>query len=79
MVEPSNINHTKDVHLLGSVGGDPWNTIATWRKDRFPMKFFQYGNAFLPDGDNHTDLLAVSTIAVQAENLQTTIWRTSTG
>ena len=79
MVEPSNINQTKDVHLLGSVGGDPWNTIATWRKDRFPMKFFQYGNAFLPDGDNHTDLLAVSTIAVQAENLQTTIWRTSTG
>jgi len=79
MVEPSDVNPTKDIHLLGTVGGDSWNTIAAWRKDRFPMKFFQYGNAFLPDGDNHTDLLAVSTIAVQGEDLQTTIWRTSRG
>lgn len=78
MVEPSDVNPTKDVHLMGSVAGDSWNTIAAWRKDRWPMTFFQYGNAFLPNGDNHTDLLAVSTIAVEGQDLQTTIWRTST-
>lgn len=76
MVEPSDVNQTKDVHLVGSADGESWDTVAAWRKDRWPMKVFQYGNAFLPDGDNHTDLLAVSTIAVQNANCQTSIWRT---
>jgi hypothetical protein len=77
MVEPSDINRTRDVHLVGAAAsGDSWDTIAAWRKDRWPMKFFQYGTAFLPDGDNQTDLLAVSTIAVQKADYQTSIWRT---
>jgi hypothetical protein len=77
MVEPSDINQTKDVHLVGSANGDSWDTVAAWRKDRWPMKLFQYGNAFLPDGDNQTDLLAVSTIAVEKADHETSIWRTS--
>jgi len=41
------------------------------------MKYFQYGNAFLPDGENSTDLLAATTIAVQGADLRTSIWQTS--
>jgi hypothetical protein len=40
------------------------------------MRFFQYGNGFLPDGENTTDLLAASTIAVEGADQTTTIWRT---
>jgi hypothetical protein len=77
MVEPSEVNETNDVHLVGAVdGGNSWDTISAWRKDKWQMRFFQYGNAFLPDGDNQTDLLAVSTIAVQKADYQTSIWRT---
>lgn len=79
MVEPSAVNHSCDVHLYCSASGAEWNVLASWRKDRWPMKFFQYGNASLPDGDNQTDFLAASTIAVEGADLQTTVWRTLTG
>lgn len=75
MVEPSEINRSKDVVILGSPDGYEWTALSSWRKDRWPMKFCQYGNAFLPDGDNGTDLLALTTIAVEGADLRTTIWR----
>ena len=28
-----------------------WRPLCEWKKDRWSMRFFQYGNAFLPDGD----------------------------
>lgn len=79
MVEPSQVNMSRDVRLYASTTGDVWNLLASWCKDRWPMGFFQYGNAFLPDGDNQTEFLAASTIAVEGADLQTTIWRTSSG
>jgi hypothetical protein len=33
------------------------------------MGLFQYGNAFLPDGNNTTNVLAVSTIAVKSDDM----------
>jgi hypothetical protein len=39
------------------------------------MRWFQYGNALLPDGNNTTDLLAASTVAVSPGDMQTSIWR----
>lgn len=75
MVEPSEVNPATSVTLVGSEDGAIWETLADWRKDRWSMKFFQYGNAFLPDGNNTTDLLAVSTIAVEDADLETSIWR----
>jgi hypothetical protein len=75
MVEPSEVNSSRCVRLLGSGDGVEWESLADWQKDRWPMKFFQYGNAFLPDGENTTDLLAVSTIAVEGADLQTSIWK----
>jgi hypothetical protein len=33
------------------------------------MNFFQYGNALLPDGNNATQYLAVTTIAVDSDDM----------
>jgi hypothetical protein len=75
MVEPSEINSDRNVSLYGSSDGVQWHRVLQRKKDRWPMSWFQYGNAFLPDGKNTTDLLAVTTIAVKHANLETTIWR----
>jgi len=48
--------------------------LLAWQKDRWPMRFFQYGNAFLPDGENSTPYLAVTTIAVESEDMVTSLY-----
>ena len=74
MVEPSPVNPSRDVTMAGSRDGKSWQLVAQWKKDRWPMRYFQYGNAFLPDGENKTPYLAVTTIAVEADDLATTLW-----
>lgn len=76
MVEPSRVNRSRTVALFGSSNGENWSRLAEWKKDQWPMKFFQYSNAIFPDGHNLTDLIAVTTIAVDKSDLQTTIFRT---
>jgi hypothetical protein len=75
MVEPSEANRERDVCLFGSSDGLNWQRLLQWPKDLWPLKLFQYGNAFLPDGDNNSGLLALTTIAVKGADLETTIWR----
>jgi hypothetical protein len=75
MVEPSPISSDQNVRLYGTSNGIKWDHVLQRKKDRWPMSWFQYGNAFLPDGKNTTDLLAVTTIAVKNADLETTIWR----
>jgi hypothetical protein len=74
MVEPSENNSTRQVAVYGGAHGN-WRWRYTWQKDSWPMGLFQYGNAFLPDGKNTTNLLAVTTVAVDRGDLETTIWR----
>lgn len=74
MVEPSAVNTSRDVHLIGSIDGSEWQALARWRKDKLPMRYFQYGNAILPDGDNTTNYLAATTIAVDGDDLTTSLW-----
>jgi hypothetical protein len=62
-------------HSLGSFYTMICEFIGYNLSDYWSPKFFQYGNASLPDGDNGTDLLAVSTVAVRDADLQTSIWR----
>ena len=38
------------------------------------MSFFQYGNAFFPDGENNTDCLAVTTAAVEGDDQATLLY-----
>jgi hypothetical protein len=74
MIEPSVVNPGREVHLVGSADGKNWQVLARWKKDAWPMRYFQYGNAFLPDGENTTRCLATTTIAVETEDLVTTLW-----
>jgi hypothetical protein len=75
MVEPSAINPDRTVMLYASADGVVWKCFSQGKKDRWPMGLFQYGNAFLPDGKNTTNLLAVTTIAIEHADLETTIRR----
>ena len=74
MIEPSNVNTSREVQIVGSRHGSPWQPLARWKKDRLPMRYFQYGNAFLPDGENATKYLAATTVAVKTDDLVTTLW-----
>jgi len=79
MVEPSEVNRDRHVRIYG---GDirngltqHWQPILDWKKDRWPMGLFQYGNAFLPDGNNSTPYLALTTLAVEPDDFVTSIYR----
>jgi hypothetical protein len=68
------VSTSREVHLAGSTDGTKWQVLARWKKDSWPMRYFQYGNAFLPDGENTTNYLAATTIAVETDDLVTTLW-----
>jgi hypothetical protein len=74
MAEPSKTNAERNVGLYGSAEGLRWQRVLQWKKDRWPMHLFQYGNAFLPDGDNTTRLLAVSTVAVENHDCELSLF-----
>jgi hypothetical protein len=75
MVEPSAVNYDRNVCLYGSSDGIEWQCFRQQKKDLWPMRLFQYGNAFLPDGKNTTGLLAATTVAVERADLETSLWR----
>jgi hypothetical protein len=78
MVEPSAVNLDRHVRIYGiDRRGADWQPLLAWKKDRWPMRFFQYGNAFLPDGNNTTPYLAVTTIAVESDNMVTSLYSVS--
>lgn len=77
MVEPSEVNRDRNVRIYGAdvANGRPWQPLLAWQKDRWPMGLFQYGNAFLPDGQNTTSYLALTTIAVHYDDIVLSIYR----
>ena len=52
-VEPSKVNSSKEVEVWYSQGGEAWRKVATYPKDPFPMKYFQYGQALFPCVPEH--------------------------
>jgi hypothetical protein len=74
MVEPSAKNTDNFVRIFGGRDGRDWHPLLAWQKDRWPMRLFQYGNAFLPDGENNTPYLAVTTVAVESEDMITSLY-----
>jgi len=78
MVEPSQANREQSVFIYGEHLDGSWHRELAWKKDPWPLRYFQYGNAMLPDGNNSTDLLAVSTTAVQPGDGTTFIYRVQT-
>jgi hypothetical protein len=67
-VEPSTVNDSPWAVLYESLDGQTWQAIARHRKDRWPYKYFQYGQIFLPSGNNATDKLWYSTFSVEPDN-----------
>jgi hypothetical protein len=74
MVEPSEVNRDRHVRIYGRTDGEAWSPLLAWEKDRRSMRLFQYGNAFLPDGNNTTPYLAVTTVAVDADDMTTSLY-----
>jgi hypothetical protein len=74
MVEPSAANPDRFVRIFAGRDGLNWCPLLAWEKDRWPMRFFQYGNAFLPNGDNSTHYLALTTIAVESDDMITSLY-----
>ena len=60
---------------MAAADGQSWRRLLQWKKDRWPMGLFQYGNALLPDGQNTSGILAVTTTAVDGADLGTSLWR----
>jgi len=75
MVEPSAANPGQEVHVYGTVDGREWPVLLEWKKDRWPMGLFQYGNVFFPDGENASGLLAATAVSVERADGKTTLWR----
>jgi hypothetical protein len=80
MVEPSEVNTTSQVSLyglqVGSAQTDPaCLRLLSWNKDGWPGGALQYGNACLPDGENTSGLLALSTVAVETHDQEMSVWR----
>ena len=74
MVEPSHANRDPNVRIYGSTEGRRWRSLLQWKKDFWPMSWFQYGNIVLPDGRNSSGLLALTTVAVNSADLVTSVW-----
>ncbi len=49
MVEPSQVNRDRTVRIYCGASEGDWRPLLAWKKDRWPMGLFQYGNALLPD------------------------------
>lgn len=49
-VEPSNVNSTRYAEIWGSVDGKEWNIIRRFKKDVWPIRYFQYGQVLFPSG-----------------------------
>ena len=79
MVEPSAINRDRSVAVYGSAEGASWARLQSWTKDYWSDRLFQYGNAFLPAGANPTNLLALTTVAVEDHDGEASLWKVEAG
>jgi hypothetical protein len=77
MVEPSKVNHDRNVRVYGSRDGRSWAPLLAWKKDHWPSGLFQYGNALMPDGNNTTPFLAVTTVAVETDDMVASLYSVS--
>jgi len=75
LVEPSPINLNSFASLSGSLDGLNFSTLIRWPRDRWPLKFFQYPNIILPAGENNSDMLALTGLAVRGESNVTHMFR----
>jgi len=64
-VEPSRVNITRHTEVWGSADGKNWQVLRRFKKDIWPMKYFQYGQVLFPEGPgdgNNLWLTPLSTV-----------------
>jgi len=66
-VEPSQVNTCRDACIWGSKDGEHWQCLARFRKDRWPLKLFQYGQILFPAGENKTEYLWFTPFATEQD------------
>lgn len=60
--------------IYGSRDGDKWYKLIEWPKDSLHPKYFQFGNIILPKGNNNTNILAATAVAVKGWDGKTQVW-----
>ncbi|MFQ5786905.1 MAG: hypothetical protein ACE5H1_02910 [Thermodesulfobacteriota bacterium] len=64
-VEPSSINRGRYASIWGTHNGSGWEKIESYRKDLWPMPFWQIGQLYFPQGENKTGYLFFTPIATE--------------
>jgi len=67
-IEPSQVNTTKYSEVWASHNGVDWKCIYKFKKDRLPMRYFQYGQVFFPSGFGDEKHLWLSPFATKYDN-----------
>lgn len=66
-VEPSTVNTCGEAAIWGSQDGLNWQCIAKFKKDFWPMKYFQVGQILFPQGENTTGYLFYTPFATEGD------------
>lgn len=64
-VEPSRVNTTWYAEVWGSADGTNWHLVRRFKKDIWPMKYFQYGQVLFPAGPGDGEHLWMTPFAVE--------------
>lgn len=67
-IEPSQVNRAKYAEVWASPNGTDWKRICKFKKDILPMRYFQYGQVFFPNGPGDGKHLWVSPFATKCDN-----------
>ncbi len=64
-IEPSRVNTTRYAEVWGSADGKNWRVIRRFKKDIWPMQYFQYGQVLFPTGPGDGENLWMTPMATQ--------------
>ncbi|MCF8011393.1 MAG: hypothetical protein K9L17_10710 [Clostridiales bacterium] len=75
VVEPSDVNTSKEVAIYTSRDGENWQVFYKQKKDVWPQKLFQYGALQLPAGPNPGPYVYAYGQAVQKDDGKLLRWK----
>lgn len=66
-IEPSGVNTGNHACIWGSSDGLEWQCLTKFKKDPWPMKYFQLGQIVFPQGENKTGYLFYTPLATEGD------------
>jgi hypothetical protein len=67
-IEPSRVNKTRYSEVWYSDNGADWYKLLEFKKDVYPLKFFQYGQVLFPSGESNDKYLYLTPFATEDSN-----------